>query len=277
MKPLYETILDIDKTLADTETYVGRQHELPNLLKELCDCDWYIDDNTAMPTNYGYGGFYGDAKIFDLFKKYKIKKLILPTKSHIAGKNDTIKLSDFEIECQTRLIIDCGSFIATHCKISAPMGVEMRCKKLSMVNCEVEASMMKLSGLGMHDFNFRGTNMDVKRLFVYISDEKWLEHLKNLGVKKTYTIDWFPKQGEYSDVDPLEELGFKPKQWTQLEQFAIQANVKSLWGISRNDKFQFGWARKNTYFYERSSKKYVLNDYFKNWEQYILMNGTYLM
>ena len=280
MKHLFESILDIDKVSSDSDVYVDQNYRLPEELKKISNCDWVVEKGALKATNYNRGGISATTDIFELVKKYNIKKIIFPTKTAIivwGGSAEKIKISDIEIECATTINITCTSLDIRNSKISAVMSVDIGCKSLSMVNCDVNTNLLRLSRLSMGKFSFSRSKMNVYRLYVYTNDNNWLEELKKLGVKKTYTIEWMPSRGEYSNVDPLGVLGFNPKQWDTLERFAIVAQRKELWGIKRDLAFQFCWARKNAYFSERWSKKYHMNEYFKNWEQYILLMGSFLM
>ena len=276
MKQLYESILDTEKTFNNSDITIQRLYELPEKLEELyhCrDCEVINDDDAIkMPS-----GFIGDEELFDILKKYKIKKLIFPGKAtfYIGGN---LRLSDFEIDAHTSLEIrNCKEFNLTHCKIHVDRYMHIACNKLSMADCEVDAFCLRLRDLSLRSFKFGNSKMDVTRLYVYTSDAKWIEQLKNLGVKKTYTIDWFPERGEYSDVDPLEVLGFKPRQWSSLEKFGFEVTSRDLWGITHARDFQFCWARNGDRFYDgRSIPQYKKNEYFKDWEQYIMLEGTFL-
>ena len=278
MKQLYESILDTEQIFNNSDITIQRLYELPEKLKELYHCDCEIIGDALKPSRYGYGGFIGDERLFDILKKYKINKLIFTGKAifYISGN---LKLSDFEIDAHTALEIrNCKELNLSHCKIHANQHMLISCNKLSMTDCEVDVFGLCLHNLSLRSFKFGNSKMDVTRLYVSTSDAKWIEHLKNLGVKKTYTIDWFPKQGEYSDVDPLEELGFKPKQWSSLVKFGFEVTSKDLWGITHPGNFQFCWARDGERFYDRSSMlAYKKNEYFKDWEQYIMLEGAYLL
>lgn len=276
MKPLYESILDIDKLSNDTDLSVRRQYELPELLKKLYNYDWKFEDGSIRPSNSKYGGFWVDEKLFEILEEYKVKKIIFPFNAVILAKKQ-LKLTELEIIAGTNIEIRCSNLQFIHCKISIMDSARIYCNKISMNDCNFEVDNLYLYGIGQNDFKFGNSRMKVHKLYVCTSDMNWLEHLKNLGVKKTYTIDWYITPGKYSKIDPLQEFGFNPNQWTMLDKFGIIVAGKNLWGINATHHFQFYWARNGeSLLPPYTTKSYKKGEYFKNWEQYLMQNGSFL-